>query len=251
MTALDGVALVTGGGRGIGEVIARRLAADGMRVALSRRSADRIELVADEIGGLALAGDVSDERDVARWVETVERELGPVELLVNNAGVADDGLVAWEQSAADWWRVLQVNLLGPYLCARALLPGMIERDRGRIVNVASNAAFIPRAESLPPMSAYGTSKAALVRLTELLAQELEGSSVVVLAISPGMVRTAMTAGFIDALPPDTATPAERSGDLVSFIATGALDAFTGRFVHARVDDWERLPVASTCSLISI
>ena len=118
---------------------------------------------------------------------------------------------------------------------------MIERDRGRIVNVASNAAFIPRVAILPPMSAYGASKAALVRLTELLAQELEGTSVVVLVISPGMVRTAMTAGFIDDAPADAQTPAERSGDLVAFIATGALDAFTGRFVHARADDWEHLP----------
>lgn len=242
MTALEGVALVTGGGRGIGEAIARRLAADGMRVAVTGRTAEHVERVAREIDGVGLVGDVSSEDDVARWLIGVERDLGPVDLLVCNAGISGFGAAsAWEQAVDDWWRVLQVNLLGPYLCARGVLPGMIERGSGRIVNVSSNAAFLASADFLPPTSAYGASKAALNRLTELLAHEVKGTGVTVLAISPGMVATDMTDGVFPHATDDDWTPVERTADLVAFIATGALDGFSGRYVHARADDWQRLP----------
>src|SRR5262249_6014656 len=133
--------------------------------------------------------DVTDADAVAGAVAG----LGPVDLLVNNAGVAGTGGLTWEKDPGGWWRVFEVNVLGAFLCARAGLPGMCERGSGRIVNVASTAAFNPVEPGDARIdSAYQASKAALVRLTESLAAEARPSGVSVFAISPGMVKTAMT-----------------------------------------------------------
>ena len=128
------VALVTGGGRGIGRSIARELTDAGMRVAVAARSTGQVEETAQEIDGLAVTADVSKPEDVEAMTATVERELGPIDLLVNNAGVAPSRTLPWEEDPADWWRPYEINVLGAYLCCRAVLPGMIERGRGRIVN---------------------------------------------------------------------------------------------------------------------
>ena len=123
------VALVTGGGRGIGAGIARELAAAGMRVAVAARSAEEVESVAAEIGGVAVVADVSDEASVARMIAAVEEALGPIDLLVNNAGVS--GRVSqrpvWEEDPADWWRVFEVNVLG----ALSVLPRGAGGDGGQ------------------------------------------------------------------------------------------------------------------------
>ena len=110
------VALVTGGGRGIGRLIARELADAGMRVAVAARSPGQVEETAQEIGGLAMTADVSKQEDVEEMVATVERELGPIDLLVNNAGVGPSRELPWEEDPADWWRVFEINVLGAYLC---------------------------------------------------------------------------------------------------------------------------------------
>src|SRR5437899_7517925 len=156
------VALVTGGGRGIGARIARELAAAGMRVAVAARSGEQIVNVAREINGVAVQTDVSDQASVGRMVGQVEQELGPIELLVNNAGVMSppDSPPVWEEDAAAWWRVFEVNVLGAYLCCRAVLGGMVQRRGGRIVNVGSGAAYLPVAPSKFGGTAYGPSKAA-------------------------------------------------------------------------------------------
>ena len=126
---LDGVALVTGGGRGIGASIARELADAGMTVAVTGRTTEQVEAVATDIGGLALVGDVSSAEDVERWLETVERELGPIDLLVANAGISSAHEDVWEIEPEEWWHVHEVNVLGVFLCCRAVLPGMLERRR--------------------------------------------------------------------------------------------------------------------------
>ena len=115
---LEGVALVTGGGRGIGASVARELRDAGMRVAVTGRTAEQVEAVAREVGGLALVGDVSRREDIEGWVERVESELGPIALLVNNAGISGSGKPFLEEEPDEWWRVLEVNVLGVYLCCR-------------------------------------------------------------------------------------------------------------------------------------
>lgn len=231
--ALSGVALVTGGGRGIGAGIARELAGAGMRVAVTGRTAEQVEEVAAEIGGLGLAGDVSRGEDVERWVERVEDELGRIDLLAANAGTGNTDESTWEGTVESWWRVFEVNVLGVHLCCRAVIPGMLERGRGRIVITGSGAAYLPGIRR----TAYPASKAAVCRYGEALAGELAGR-IPVFFFSPGLVRTAMTG---DSFPDDAPwTPPELAPRLVRVLASGRADALAGRYLHAEHDDVEDL-----------
>ena len=225
----DQVALVTGGGRGIGRNIALELAAAGAKVAVAARSAGEISQTAEEIGGLAIECDVSDRAAVERMVEQVESEYGRVDLLVANAGTSVREEAAWELDPADWWRVFEVNVLGVYLCCRAVIPGMLARGGGRIVNVASGAAYLPGSSS----TAYSASKAAVHRFSETLALQLEPHGIAVFSISPGLVRTRMTEPFDDDAP---WTPPELAPRLVRALASGRLDRLAGRYLHAEHDD---------------
>jgi 3-oxoacyl-[acyl-carrier protein] reductase len=227
------VALVTGGGRGIGASIARELADAGMKVAVSARTPEQVQQVADEIGGLGVVADVSKLEDVERMVAEVERELGPIDLLVNNAGIAHWGDKHWEDDPEDWWRVFEINVLGPYLVSRAVIPGMIERGRGRIVNTGSGSGYLPGQAT----TAYGGSKAALSRIGEGLAQQLEPYEISVFTFSPGLVKTEMTGGFRDDMP---WTPPELAPRLVRVLASGRADKLAGRYLHAEHDDIEDL-----------
>ncbi len=224
------VALVTGGGRGIGRGIALELTQAGARVAVSARTREQVEQVAAEIDGLAIEADVSDRGDVERMVAHAEEELGPLDLLVNNAGIALWEEAAWELEPEEWWRVLEVNLLGVYLCCRAAIPGMIARGGGRIVNVASGAAYLPGSRS----TAYSASKAAVHRFSETLAGQLAPHGIPVFSISPGLVRTELIGGnFGDDAP---WTPPELAPRLVRRLTSGRLDALAGRYLHAEHDD---------------
>ena len=235
---LEGVALVTGGGRGIGASIARELADAGMRVAVTGRTPEPIEAVAAEIGGLALGGDVSSADDVERWVETAERELGSIELLVCNAGISGSGKPFLEESADEWWHVFEVNVLGAYLCCRTVAPRMAERGRGRIVNMGSGGSYLPITNPTVALgTSYGASKAALGRFSETLAAALAPVGVRVFVISPGLVRTEMTETFGDNAP---WTPPELAPRLVRVLASGRADALAGRYIHAEHDDIEDL-----------
>ena len=234
------VALVTGGGRGIGANIARELAAAGMRVAVAARSSEQIQDVACELNGVAVQADVSDEAAVSSMVARVERELGPIDVLVNDAGVMSprDTPPIWEQDPADWWRVFEVNVLGAYHCCRSVLPGMIERGRGRIINVGSGAGYLPVTPSNAwQFLSYGASKAALYRFGELLAGLVEERGIAVFTISPGLVRSAMTESFGDSAP---WTPPELAPRLVRVLASGRADRLSGRYIHAEHDDIEDL-----------
>jgi NAD(P)-dependent dehydrogenase (short-subunit alcohol dehydrogenase family) len=221
------VALVTGGGRGIGAGIARALAGDGWSVVVAARSRDQVEAVAAETGGRAVAVDVADQASVEAAVEAA----GPVELLVANAGVAHRG-TTWEAPVAEWWRTFEVNVLGLHLCCRAVLPGMLERGSGRIVVTGSGAAYLPGGEA----TAYPASKAAAVRYAETLNNELAGR-VPVFVISPGLVRTELTSWLPDDAP---WTPPELAPELVRKLATGRYDALAGRYLHAEHDDVDDL-----------
>ncbi len=236
MPELDGqVALVTGGGRGIGANVARELAAAGMRVAVTARSADQVEAVAQEIGGLALTGDVSQQNDVERWIGEVESELGPVDVLVNNAGVGGPTANFLDEEPDAWWRVFEINVRGVFLCCHAVVPKMVERGRGRIVNVSSGSAYLPSTGM--SSTAYGPSKSAVYRFSELLAAQLSPRGVYVFPISPGLVRTEMTDDMGDDAP---WTPPECAPRLVRALASGRFDRLAGRYLHAEHDPPEQL-----------
>ena len=221
-------ALVPGGGRGIGAGIARALAGDGWDVVVGARSREQVEAVAAEIHGRCVEVDVSDRASVERAVA----EAGDVDLLVANAGVGQEDAPSWEIDPASWWHVYETNVLGVHLCCRAVIPGMLERGRGRIVITGSGAAYLPGSAN----SAYSASKAAVWRLGEVLARQLEGR-IPVFVISPGLVRTRMTTWAGDDAP---WTPPKLAPQLVRVLASGRADALSGRYIHAEHDDIEDL-----------
>lgn len=227
------VALVTGGGRGIGRGIAHGLAKQGWEVAVTARSADQLSETVKLAEGkvIAVPGDVSDRTSVKALVRSVEFMLGPVSLLVNNAGIAGPLRPFWESNPDEWWRCQEVNLRGPMLCCRELLPGMIARQAGRIVNVVSGAGC----RAYPEMSAYVSSKTALIRLSEQLALELKPHGISVFPIMPGLVRTQMSEEarhqlpFVQKLFDDglEVTP-DVVAKLVLTLASGVADSLSGR-----------------------
>ncbi|HEX6699790.1 MAG TPA: SDR family oxidoreductase [Gaiellaceae bacterium] len=247
MPRLQGqVAIVTGAGRGIGLAIARALAAEGASVALAARSEPELAAAAAELpDALAVPTDVTSARQVERLVSQVEQALGPPAMLVANAGTWDHVGPAWEGDAEDWWRDVEVTLRGAYVCARAVLPGMIERRSGRIVAVSSYAANGPR----PYSSGYASGKAALLRFVDSLAAEVADYGLCVFAITPGFVRTrlleeaARSEAGREWLPElgerEDALEPERAGRLVVELATGRADALSGRFLHV-LDDLDDL-----------
>ena len=180
-------ALVTGGGRGIGAGVAGALAGDGWDVVVGARSGGQVEAVAAGIGGEWAQVDVSDRDSVERMVAGA----GEVDLLVANAGVSEghEERPSWKIDVDEWWQVYEVNVLGVHLCCRAVIPGMLERGRGRIVITGSGAAYLPGGKS----TAYAPSKAAVCRYGEMLANELAGR-IPVFFFSPGLVQTDLTAG---------------------------------------------------------
>jgi NAD(P)-dependent dehydrogenase (short-subunit alcohol dehydrogenase family) len=222
------IAFVTGAGRGIGANIARNLSEDGWDVVVAARSGEQVEAVADEVGGRAVALDVTDREAVERAIG----DAGPIDLLVANAGIAPRDGATWEMEIEDWWRTFEVNVLGVHLCCRAVIPGMLERGSGRIVITGSGAAYLPDQRS----TAYPSSKAAVCRYGETLAGEL-GGRIPVFFFSPGLVRTDLTSWGSDDLP---WTPPELAPKLVAALATGRYDALAGRYLHAEHDDLDDL-----------
>jgi 3-oxoacyl-[acyl-carrier protein] reductase len=225
-------ALVTGGGRGIGAGIARALSGDGWDVVVAARSPVQVEHVANEVGGKGVQVDVADRASVERLVA----ESGELDLLVANAGISEghQSQPSWEIDLDEWWHVYEVNVLGVHLCCRAVIPGKLERGRGRIVITGSGAAYLPGGNR----TAYPPSKSAVCRYGEMLANELAGR-IPVFFFSPGLVQTELTAG---AFPNDDApwTPPELAPELVRRLATGRYDALAGRYLHAEHDNVDEL-----------
>ena len=246
---LDGqVALVTGAGRGIGRAIALALSDAGAAVAVCARSEEEVTGAAGEIaarGGrsLAIRCDVTDRQQVAGMAAAAEDTLGPVDLLVNNAGRFGPVGPLAAADTDNWWQTIEVNLRGPLYCTRAVLPGMLTRRHGRIVNVSSGVGLT----AIPMLSAYIVSKTALYRLSENLAAETRGHGVTVFAIDPGLVRTAISESalfcggpsieqwFTGAFANQEDVPAESAGTLVAYLASGAADALSGRNILATED----------------
>lgn len=185
--------IVTGAGRGIGRAIAIELGRAGHAIAIAARSIEQLSGTAEEIDGaagivLAVPTDVTDETSVQSLVTRTIGELGGIDAVVNNAGSFNTIGPTWETDPTSFWADITVNLLGPYLLCRAVIPHMIDRGSGTIINMIGGGA----AEPLPYGNAYGTSKAGLTRFTETLARELHPHRISVFATNPGLVRTAMT-----------------------------------------------------------
>jgi NAD(P)-dependent dehydrogenase (short-subunit alcohol dehydrogenase family) len=186
------IAMVTGAAPGIGVGIARRLAAAGARVAVLDTNAAQAELVATGIDGIALQTDVTRVDDVERACHETRSKLGPVDILVNNAGITGPTARTWELSKEDVEQVLAVNLVGPFLLCRQVVPDMLQRGYGRIVNVASIAGK----EGNPTLMPYSASKAGLIAMTKSLAKEVAGQGdITVNAISPAVIATPILEGI--------------------------------------------------------
>lgn len=243
------VAVVTGAGRGIGRAIAEELAAEGAAVAVLARSAHEVAETVSRIeraGGraVALPADVTDATVVNRAFADVERTLGPIDQLVNGVGALGPLGPFWTVDVDAWWQALEIVLRSHVLCTRAVLPAMIARRRGRIVNVASGAG----AMVIPYFSSYNTAKTALLRFTECVAAEAGPHGVSVFAIGPGTVRTAMSEQALDSaegrrwLPwfrrvfdAGLDLPPERAARLVGVLASGRADALSGLFLRVSDD----------------
>jgi NADP-dependent 3-hydroxy acid dehydrogenase YdfG len=240
------VALISGGGSGVGVEITRALGTDGHAVAIVGRSHERLEaarksLRDDVVNLVTHQGDVCDEDAVDTIVSRVESELGPIEVVVHAAGVCAALGPTWEADGAQWRADVDTSLVGAYLLVRRVVPGMIARGQGRVIALNSYAAVRPA----PHQSAYAAGKAALASLIESLDAELDGTGVRAFSVTPGFVWTEMTTAMAatpwfsalaerrDALPP------ERVAVLVARIARGDADPLSGRFLHA-LDDLDDL-----------
>ena len=195
MSGRGPVVLITGAGRGIGRACALAFARAGYQVGLAARSTGQLEqtqaLVAQTGGhACAVTADVTDPGDVDRLYSEVTAALGEVDVLLNNAAFAGPLKPFWETDLEQWRRALITNVLGPVLVTRAVLPAMRARGHGHIINMNSLQGSDPSGSPLP----YGVSKAAVMRFTDGLAGQLAGSGVVVMDLSPGLVRTEMTSG---------------------------------------------------------
>ncbi|MCC5865801.1 MAG: SDR family NAD(P)-dependent oxidoreductase [Wenzhouxiangella sp.] len=184
-----GTVLISGAGAGLGEAMARRFAAAGWQVIVADMAEDRARSVADSLGerGHALVMDVTDEQAWTEAAEFVSERFGSLEVLINNAGVAVGGTLE-ETSIEDWRWVMDIDLIGVVLGCKAFAPLMRQRGRGHIVNVASFAGFA----AAPGINAYGTAKAAVIAMSEMLRAELHESGVAVSALCPAFVPTRLT-----------------------------------------------------------
>jgi NAD(P)-dependent dehydrogenase (short-subunit alcohol dehydrogenase family) len=257
---LDGqVSLVTGAGRGIGRAVALALSDAGSAVVLGARTQSELEEVATEVrrrGGQALVThlDVTDSQSVRGFVETAIEGFGRIDILINNAGSnngGEGGAIGplWEINPTAWWNDVEINFHGTFLCTHTVLPHMVNQRRGHILNVASLSALT----AWPYDSAYACAKAAVVRLTDSVAEEVRDRGVYVYVISPGRVQTKLLAGALDTpagrkwmgsagksmgsvgSAQHTEVPIEVVTQAVVYLVSGQADALTGRFFRASWD----------------
>ncbi len=248
------VAIVTGGGRGFGRAIACRLAAEGAAVTVTARTAAQLESTVREIesaGGRAFAapGDVTNRQDVARVVSATVSRFGPVTLMVNNAGVAGPFGPIGVVDPDEWWASQAIHVRGTLLYMSAVLPSMVERGGGRIINIASRGGV----EVTANLSAYGVGKASQIRLTQHVAAEGKQHGISAFAIEPGTVFTDLAQGTLESpeaqrwLPgmlsilndirerEDPAPGLARCGQMCVDLASGRFDGLSGSYLTPQDD----------------
>ena len=225
------VAIVTGGGSGIGQAIARRLAADGYNVLVNDFRLEAAEAVAAEIGGVAAGGDVSVEADVGAMVARAEEVFGPVTHLVNNAGHIHQARFT-ELTVQDFDRMIAVHLRGTFLCTQAVLKGMLARGEGVIVNIASQLGQIGGVDLVH----YSAAKAGIIGLTKALAREVSSQGVRVNAVAPGPINTPLVRSLssdwqrakAEQLPLGRFGEPEEVASTVAFLCSPAASLFVGQ-----------------------
>jgi NAD(P)-dependent dehydrogenase (short-subunit alcohol dehydrogenase family) len=219
------VALVTGAASGIGAAVARRLVSEGARVA----GFDLSDAVGDEV--LAVTADVAASADAEAAVERVTSELGPIDVLVCAAGIPGRSLRTVDVDDAEWRRVMAVNADGVFFCNRAVIPGMVERGYGRIVNVASIAGK----EGNPMAAAYSASKAAVIALTKAIGKDLARTGVAVNCVAPAVIETPILEGLsdehigymVERIPMGRMGTADEVAALVAWLASAECSFSTG------------------------
>ena len=253
-------ALITGGSQGFGLAVARAFIAEGASVIVCARSAERLRGAQEELTGMAgetsrvmaMAADVSVPDDVRRLVDTALGELGGLDVLVCNAGVYGPKGPLQDVDWMEWSDAIGINLMGVALACRGVLPHFLQRRRGKILVLSGGGATKP----LPNLSAYAASKAAVVRLTETLAEEVRGAGIDVNAIAPGALNTRLLDEILEAGPDKVGaafheqaarqkaqggTAMEVGASLCVFLASSASDGITGKLIAAAWDPWETLP----------
>jgi 3-oxoacyl-[acyl-carrier protein] reductase len=237
----DQVAFVSGASQGIGRACALALAEAGAKVAIASRNLDRLQQLADEIQQgqaadrvLAIKMDVREEHEIEQGFARALEHFAKVDILVNNAGVTRDGLLL-RMKRKDWDEVLNTNLTAAYLCIQQVLPGMVRRRHGRIINITSVVAYMGNAGQ----ANYVASKAGILGLTRALAQEVASRNITVNAVAPGFIETAMTEGMTAEAREKLAgrIPLGRLGQpsdvahAVKFLASEEAAYITGQVVH--------------------
>jgi NAD(P)-dependent dehydrogenase (short-subunit alcohol dehydrogenase family) len=255
MKLRDKVAIVTGAGRGIGRAIAMAFGREGANVVAASRTLSEVSDTAKEIEALGrqclpLRADISSRDDVEDMVRKTLEMFGRIDILVNNAGMLGPIGPLHENNIDEWIKTVHVNLIGTFLCCRAVLPAMIRQRRGKIINLSGGGAAYPK----PNFSAYACSKAAVVRLTETLAEEVKDYNIQVNAIAPGAIKTRMVEQIVEAgeaagetaladarrVLEDGGAGFEPVTSLAVFLASDESDGLTGRLISAIWDDWRSL-----------
>lgn len=249
------IAIVTGAGRGIGRAIALAFAKEEADLIVVSRTLSEVMETAkqtEDLGrqALALRVDVSKWEDVDNMVNLTLQKFGKIDVLVNNAGILGPVGTLAENDANQWIKTVNVNLIGTFLCCRAILPIMIKQRKGKIINLSGGGALYPR----PHFSAYATSKAAVVRLTETLAEETKKFNIQVNAIAPGAIKTRLHDQVLAAgeaaggkalaesrkVKEKGGTPAELPVGLAVFLASDESNGLTGRVISAVWDNWQEM-----------
>lgn len=253
------VTLVTGASQGLGKAIAEAFVSEGAHVAICARDQKMIDTARENLEQIASSGqkilalgcDVASASEVAEFFAAIDREIGPIDVLVNNAGVYGPKGPSEEVDLEEWMRAIEINLLGTFLPARQAITRMKPRKRGKIINLSGGGATNP----LPRISAYAAAKAAVVRLTETLAEELREFGIQVNAVAPGALNTRLLDEVLQAGPDvvgaefyqkalkqrdSGGAPLQKGADVCVYLASAQSDAITGKLLSAIWDPWDRL-----------
>jgi len=245
------IAIVTGSGRGIGKFIAKRFAAEGANVILISRTKSELDLTQKEIeknngNALSFQCDISKIEDVKNTIQLILNKFSKIDILVNNAGIITPISPIHKTNPTEWEENLKINLLGPYFFVHEVLPVMLKQNYGKILNLSGGGAF----NNMANFSAYGASKAAIIRFTETIAEEVKNSNISINAIAPGAIKTKLTYDIFlndaSGIQKEQAKKVIENGgadiekvcNLATFLATDESSGLSGKTISAQWDDIE-------------